>query len=179
MISKQTPTMNLVIVIFNLETYQFRQMKSFFKELLEYNHHCNQELGDVFYEHPDKTSEKAIKLYSHLLNAHRIWNSRIEPGQKVFAVWELHPIQNCKHIDKMNYEHSLLILDRFSLDKNIGYTNTRGEAFNSNIRDMLFHVINHSTYHRGQIATDFRQSGLEPLISDYIFYKRQIREPHK
>lgn len=147
-------------------------MKSFFKELLEYNHHFNQKLGDIFNEHPDKISQKAIQLYSHILNAHRIWNNRIESGQKAFAVWEVHLIQHCKSIDKMNHEQSLLILDKFDLEEIISYNNTKGQAFNNSIRDMLFHVINHSTYHRGQIATDFRQNGLEPLITDYIFYKR-------
>ena len=62
---------------------KFRQMKSFFKELLEYNHHFNQKLGDIFNEHPNKTSEKAIQLYSHILNAHQIWNNRIAPKQRL------------------------------------------------------------------------------------------------
>ncbi|QLH28398.1 MAG: hypothetical protein HWD63_02710 [Candidatus Parvibacillus calidus] len=39
------------------------------------------------------------------------------------------------------------------------------------MKDIIFHIINHSTYHRGQIAMEFRQSGLEPLNTDYIFYK--------
>ena len=151
---------------------KFRQMKSFFKELLEYNHHFNQKLGDIFNEHPNKTSEKAIQLYSHILNAHQIWNNRIDPKQKTFAVWDIHPVQHCKHIDRMNHEHSSLILDRFDLNETIHYANTKGQLFSNSIRDMLFHVINHSTYHRGQIATDFRKNGLEPLMTDYIFYKR-------
>lgn len=29
-----------------------------------------------------------------------------------------------------------------------------------------------ATYHRGQIATDFKNTGLQPLVTDYIFYKR-------
>ena len=147
-------------------------MKLFFKELFEYNHHFNQKLGDVFNEHPDKISEKAIQLYSHILNAHQIWNNRIDPKQKTFKVWEIHPVQEYRNIDKMNYEHSLLILDQFDLNETISYPNSRGQVFSNRIPDILFHVINHSTYHRGQIATDFRQSGLEPLITDYIVYKR-------
>lgn len=151
---------------------KFSPMKSFFKELLEYNHHFNQKLGDIFSAHPNKTSEKAIQLYSHILNAHQIWNNRIDPKQQAFTVWEIHPIQSSKHIDKMNFEHSLLILDSLDLNEIIHYTNSKGQPFRNSIRDMLFHVINHSTYHRGQIASDFRLSGLEPLITDYIFYKR-------
>lgn len=146
-------------------------MKQFFKELFEYSHHFNQKLGDVFVESPDKTSEKAVKFYNHILNAHQIWNNRIEPQQTVFAVWEIHPVKNCKDIDKANYEHSLLILDKFDLNDKISY-NAKGQTFTNSIRDILFHAINHSTYHRGQIATDFRQNGLAPLVTDYIFYKR-------
>lgn len=147
-------------------------MKAFFKELFEYNHHCNQKLWPVFNENPDKTSEKTIKLYSHILNAHHIWNSRINALQANYKVWENHPIQNCIDIDKANYEKSLLILEKFDLNQIMNYKTTNGLAFNNSIRDTLFHVINHSTYHRGQIASDFRQNGLNPVVTDYIFYKR-------
>lgn len=147
-------------------------MKYFFKELFEYSNHFNQKLADVFNESSDKTSENAIKLFNHLLNAHQIWNNRIEPKQPLFNVWGLNPVQDLKNIDKVNYEQTLLILDSFDLNTRINYTNSKGQAFNNSIRDIYFHVINHSTHHRAQIATDFRQNGLEPLITDYIFYKR-------
>lgn len=147
-------------------------MKAFFKELFEYGHHFNQKLGDIFIENPDKITEKSVKLYSHILNAHQIWNNRIEPKQPTFDVWEIHPIHSFKRLDELNHEHSLFILDKFDLNNTIHYTNTKGQAFSDMLRDMLFHVINHSTYHRGQIAADFRQNGLDPLVTDYIFYKR-------
>ncbi|PKQ43684.1 DinB family protein [Confluentibacter flavum] len=147
-------------------------MKAFFKELFQYNHHSNQKLWHVFNEHPDRISEKSIKLYNHILNAHHIWNSRINQIQNTYGVWDMHPIQNCMNMDKTNYENSLLILDTFDLNDMINYKNTKGLVFNNSIRDNLFHVINHSTYHRGQIATDFRQNGLDPLVTDYIFHKR-------
>jgi uncharacterized damage-inducible protein DinB len=147
-------------------------MKPFFKELFEYSHHFNQKLWTIFSDNPEKTSGKAVKLYSHILNAHQIWNNRIEPKQTVFGVWDIHPIGDCKNIDKSNYENSLLILDKADLNEIIRYTTSKGQAFSNSIRDILFHTINHSTYHRGQIATEFRQSGLEPLATDYILYKR-------
>ncbi len=147
-------------------------MTTFFKELFEYSHHFNQKLALVFKENPDKTSEKAIKLFNHLLNAHHVWNNRIEPKQTPFGVWELHSVGELQDIDRANYEHTLRILDKFDLTETINYTNTKGQTFSNSIRDTLFHVINHSTYHRGQIATDFKQYGLEPLVTDYIFYKR-------
>jgi uncharacterized damage-inducible protein DinB len=147
-------------------------MKPFFKELFEYSNYFNQKLADVFSESPDKTSEKTIKLFNHLLNAHQIWNNRIQPKQTPFGVWELNAVQDLKNIDASNYEQTLFILDNFDLNTPIKYTNSKGDTFSNSIQDIYFHVINHSTHHRGQIASEFRQNGLNPLVTDYIFYKR-------
>jgi len=147
-------------------------LKSFFRELFEYNHVTNQNLGNLFIANQDSLPEKVIRLYSHVLNAHQIWNNRIEPGQPALGVWEAHPVHQYNTIDRINFERSMLILEKFELDDRIHYTNTKGSTFHNSIRDIFFHIINHSTYHRGQIASSLRDVGLEPLATDYIFYKR-------
>ncbi|WP_215223901.1 DinB family protein [Echinicola shivajiensis] len=147
-------------------------MKQFFKELFEYSHHFNQKLSDIFIDQPDKISEKAVKVFNHLLNAHQIWNNRIKPEQPTFGVWELHNTKDLKRIDKINHEQTLQILDNMDLNASCTYKNTKGEIFESSVQNICFHIINHSTYHRGQIATEFRLYGLEPLVTDYILYKR-------
>jgi uncharacterized damage-inducible protein DinB len=147
-------------------------MNSFFKELFEYNHHTNQKLIAAISEHTEQLPEKCAMLMSHMLNAHQIWNSRIARNEASFGVWDIHPMENWKDINQKNYEHTLLILDKFDLNDMINYTNTKGQTFSNVMRDMLFQVINHYSYHRGQIAVIFRESGLEPLLTDYIFYKR-------
>lgn len=145
-------------------------MRNFFKELFAYNHYTNQKLGDAFNANTGKTSEKAIKLYSHILNAHHIWNNRAESGSPAFGVWDAHPVKDFKRMDKENYERTLLIIDQLDLDTVVAYT-IKGKPFRKAIRELLFHVINHSTYHRGQIATEFRQSGIAPLVTEYILYE--------
>ncbi|MGH2564754.1 MAG: DinB family protein [Ginsengibacter sp.] len=150
-------------------------MKQFFKDIFEYGHYFNQKLSDIFIQYPDKTSEKSVKLFNHILNAHQIWNNRIEPKQPILGIWEIHPIESCKSMDKTNHENSLLILDKFDLDNTVNYINTKGQSYSNTVRDILFHSVNHSTYHRGQIATEFKLNGLEPLITDYIFYKWQTQ----
>jgi len=147
-------------------------MKQLFKELFEYGHHSNQKLSIAFHEHPNKQSEKTIKLFSHILNAHQIWNNRIEPTQPTFEVWQIHNIQDFKRIDQANFEKSLKLLDRFDLNASANYANSKGQNFNNSIRDIFFHIVNHSTYHRAQIATEFKQNGINPLVTDFIFYKR-------
>jgi uncharacterized damage-inducible protein DinB len=39
--------------------------------------------------------------------------------------------------------------------------------------DMLLHVVNHSTYHRGQIASMIREMGGNPPATDFIVYKAE------
>jgi uncharacterized damage-inducible protein DinB len=146
-------------------------MKIFFKELLQYNNHFNQKIISVLIENPEKASEKCIKLLSHILDVHQIWNCKFHPDESPYESWEIHQIQDFHEIERRNFEHSILILDKYELSQSIQYLNSQGQTLNNSVRDILFQVINHSTYHRGQIATEFRQNGLEPLLTDYIYYK--------
>lgn len=61
-----------------------------------------------------------------------------------------------------------------SLDRVVRYNNTKGEAFAYPLQPLLVHVINHSTYHRGQITTLLRQLGAKPVSTDFtVFYARK------
>ncbi len=53
------------------------------------------------------------------------------------------------------------------------YRNLKGEAFTQPLLDSLVHVVNHSTYHRGQIATMYRQAGHAAPATDLIVFKRE------
>lgn len=147
-------------------------MKDFFQELFEYGHHFNQLIAETILKHSDAVPDHVVKVFSHILNAHQIWNCRINNKPHAFGVWDIHPPREFGSIDKRNFEGSLVILQGLDLESTIHYTNTKGQAFTNTARDILFHIINHSTYHRGQIATEFRKNGIEPITTDYIFYKR-------
>lgn len=147
-------------------------MKHFFTDLFEYSHHCNQQLATAISENKNIVSKKTVKLYSHIISAHQIWNNRIEPRQKTFEVWQEHSVKDFQAIDMMNYSDSIFLLERYDLNKIVDYKTGQGHVLVSKVQDILFHVINHSTYHRAQIATEFRNIGIAPLMTDYILYKR-------
>ena len=148
----------------------------FFTNLFDYQHHFNQLLIAKLATNPNfqKTSEKAILLLNHTINTHQIWNARIMPNDSEtnFGVFQIHPIEDLPKIDLKNYQQTLQIIQSVPLQQIITYTNTKGEQFSNTAQDILFHIINHTTYHRGQIATECRINGIEPLVDDYIFYKR-------
>ena len=147
-------------------------MKNFFEELFEYNFQSNDQLILRTLESESNGSERSRLLFSHILNAQEIWNTRISQKQAKFGVWQIHDLRDWKAINKNKFETSISIIKKFDLNDKVNYSNTRGDNFESSIRDILFHIINHSTYHRGQIATDFRENDIEPIFSDYIFFKR-------
>ena len=146
-------------------------MKHFFKELFQYSTFFNRQLIDKIIQNQDQVSEKSLKVMSHMLNAHHVWNARLENKNSLFGIWQNHTIEELMEIELNNSEMSLAILEKYDLDEIVHYTNTTGIKFENSVRDILFHVINHSTYHRGQIATDFRQNGIEPILTEYIYYK--------
>ncbi len=148
-------------------------MIDFFKELFEYGHHFNQMLAEVIANREKEMPEKAVVLFSHILNAHQVWNNRIIFSENLHEVWDIQQAHELSKIDQKNYAHSLQILEKIDLTTEINYLNTKGLPFKNTVRDIMFHVVNHSTHHRGQISTIFRQNGIEPLVMDYIFYKRK------
>lgn len=77
-------------------------MNTFFRELFQYNNHCNQKLIEAFLEYSDNANEKSVKLFNHILNVHQIWNGRIEGNQNLYAIWEIHLQQEYKQIDNSN-----------------------------------------------------------------------------
>lgn len=147
-------------------------MEDFFKELFDYSHHFNLEFIRVFLANPEKSSEKSLKLMSHILNAHSIWNSRIEQKTSPFAVWDLHDTDKFLDIENENYQNTLRILGNIDLPQTIAYTTSNGQPFSNMAKDILFQIVNHSTYHRAQISTEWKQNGIAPIMSDWIFYKR-------
>ena len=65
-------------------------MEEFFNELFDYNFYCNKQLIEACNK-LTKVPERSIKLFSHLLNAHHIWNARIVGNSATMEAWQLHP----------------------------------------------------------------------------------------
>lgn len=148
-------------------------MKQFFRELFEYNLYVNQQVCDSIESNAGAVTASTVGLFSHLLNAHQIWNSRIDGNAIVIDPWTVSAAAAFQQANLVNHQKSLELIEIHNLDTIINYTNTKGLSFQNSIRDILFHIINHSTYHRAQIATACKQSGIQPVVSDYIIYRRQ------
>jgi uncharacterized damage-inducible protein DinB len=52
----------------------------------------------------------------------------------------------------------------------VTYVNVKGETWSYPLGEMFVHLVNHSTYHRGQVATMLRQLGKAPHSTDYLVF---------
>ncbi|MFN4363968.1 DinB family protein [uncultured Chryseobacterium sp.] len=146
-------------------------MKEKLVDLFKYTYHFNKEMIKAIAENLEKVDEKTISLMNHTLNAQQIWNSRIL-GENSFEVWQINPFEELEDINQQNFNKSLEIVEKFDPDQKMEYQNSKGTKFENTVFEMLFQAINHSTYHRGQINSLLKQNGIEPILTDYIFYKR-------
>jgi uncharacterized damage-inducible protein DinB len=63
------------------------------------------------------------------------------------------------------------------LQAGVNYTTMKGNSGNAPRYQMFMHVINHGTYHRGQLITMLRLVGLSELpASDLIAYYREVKD---
>jgi uncharacterized damage-inducible protein DinB len=55
----------------------------------------------------------------------------------------------------------------------IGYRNLAGQENAAPLWQLVQHVVNHSTYHRGQVVTLLRQLGSKAVSTDMVTWDRE------
>ena len=155
---------------------QIMEIKKHYIKLLEYNDWANQRALDSILK-TELIDQRAIRLFSHIIASQKIWLSRVaNKGDNPVSPWEEYSLDICGLLSKQIHEDWIKFVEENSEEKllsQINYKNSQGNVFKNKTVDILTHVINHSTYHRGQIASIVKASGGIPAISDYIFYKRE------
>lgn len=64
-------------------------------------------------------------------------------------------------------------LDDGDLQRPVEYKTFAGIAHRNRLADLCRHVVNHSSYHRGQLTTLLRQAGATPPATDFIVFLRE------
>jgi len=119
--------------------------------------------------------DREVKLFAHLLNAQWIWYRRIiGEGFEDLDLWPDYSLAQCSEIYHMmpSKWSDILKAHRDSLDMLISYKNTKGEAYETPLSDILYHLIVHGQHHRAQMATLFREAGITPPATDFIYFTR-------
>lgn len=149
-------------------------MNAMLKRLFAYDAWANREVIQSLRKTPD-FPPKALKLLSHILSAEMLWHERIEGQAQGLAVWPDLSLTECEALAQRldGIWGSYVEQGGAALAKEISYKNSKGETWSSRVEDILLHVVTHSAYHRGQIASAMRAAGREPAYTDFIHAARK------
>jgi len=159
-------------------------------ENLSYNLWANERIGHLLMAQDDgiiyaehKSSFASIaKTVLHLWDAETIWFTRIQ-GNSLLD-WPSKNFSGGKSEMLRGWINTSTELLQFVKAKGKGfalervvYKNLKGNAFENTIEEILLHLINHGSYHRGQIITLLREGGINQLVStDMIVWLRELKK---
>ena len=143
-----------------------------------------------------KTSHGGIHgTLTHMIGAEKIWLDRWrkEPKPMPLKAADIPSFDELKRIWETVNEERNRFLAKFKDDspdepmtettRTMKYTETpggaitvttlKGDSYTNTFSQMMQHLVNHSTYHRGQIVAMLRQIGVTPSATDLIAYYRK------
>ena len=117
---------------------------------------------------------------AHIVAAEWLWLRRWKgESPSAYPEWTEAPaLQPLRHVlTHIEAERAafLATLDEPDLEQSISYRNFKGEQWTYTLGDMFLHLINHSTYHRGQVVTMLRQVGSAAPSSDLLLFRDELK----
>ena len=150
------------------------------RELYDYNDWANRR---VIIALKTSSSEKACRILAHLLISEQEYYARLYGKDSTdFDFWQNLSLEECGQLAQENAENYERLLKRFD-DEGLGqiaeYKTSAGVSYQNTFREMLTHVLFHSSIHRGNIILKLREGGFAPPQIDYIIYLRETRQDEK
>jgi uncharacterized damage-inducible protein DinB len=150
-------------------------MKDFFIKWYAYNGWANRRVVECL-QRQNVIDEKILSVFGHLMAANFIWLNRIKDLPKSeYELWGKYSLSDLElMVDQADKQWTAFIQANENFDRVLKYKNYVGQYFENNVLAIMTHLVNHGTYHRGQVAMLLRQQGFEPINTDFITYDRVI-----
>jgi uncharacterized damage-inducible protein DinB len=113
----------------------------------------------------------------HVLAAQVAWHERWVAGantQPTTRLGDIHGLDELRQTYKLSHadlRDFLAELTEERLDTVLAYRNSRGEAYERVLWELMLHVANHGSYHRGETAMMLAALGHNPGDLDYLYFE--------
>jgi uncharacterized damage-inducible protein DinB len=138
------------------------------------------QLSDEQYMRDMKSSHGGIQgTLNHIVAAEKMWISRLvgKPDAKLMTVQEAPSLADLKAVwEKVGFGMAQFLgtmTDR-KLQETFAVTYASGETLTYLYWQAIQHMVDHSSYHRGQIVTMMRQLGVKPPGTGLIGFYREV-----
>jgi len=151
-------------------------MKKYFLKLYQYNAWSNKRVLNCI-KRQTVGDEKVLTIMGHIVAAQFLWLHRIKglppPDVKLWGTYTLDQLLVMAEDAGKKWIDFVESTEDF--DRELTYRNYLNEPYTNNVEMIMIHLVNHSSYHRAQIAMLLRQKGFEPINTDFITYDRVMR----
>ncbi len=161
-------------------------MKELLSQYASYNLWANNELlkqvltlTDQQQQQEIESSFPSIRLtVFHIWDAESIWWQRLKLQEQIIRPsgstnMPMTEIANGWQQQSKTWTDWIANANDPQLDHVFAYQNSKREQFKQPVYQMLLHLFNHGTYHRGQLITMLRQVGANKITStDFILWSR-------
>ena len=112
---------------------------------------------------------------AHILSGEWIWLERWQ-GRSPKALLDAATFPTLQSLESRwktvehDQTHFIEALTPQRLSEELAYINQKGQPYSYPLWQQLVHVVNHSSYHRGQVTTLLRQLGTEAVTTDFLVY---------
>lgn len=148
----------------------------YLRELYVYNDWANRRLVAALKQNK---SEKCTKVLAHLLVNEAAYYERLYGKDLIgFDPWKNLSAEECGELARETAERYEKLLKKFDdegLDLKISYRTSEGVWYENTFRELLTHVLVHSSIHRGNIILKMREENFAPPKIDYIVYLREVK----
>jgi uncharacterized damage-inducible protein DinB len=126
-----------------------------------------------FNKEVDSVFSSIRETMEHMYTVDKLWFDRLQGRMGVNN--NVSFINSSEAVVEFNKLHILML--RFVKESNLKHTvyykNSLGDAFENSVQDIYYHLVNHGTYHRGNITAMIRTMGSNSISTDFIFYLRE------
>ena len=162
-------------------------MKELLKQLAAYNAWASRKITELILTLPEEEQKQEVpssfkSLFNtvlHMWDAESIWWQRMKLQERILVPGQNFS-GNMKDIvtgllqQSSQWEQWISNASELSLDHVFQYQNSKKEQFKQPVYQMLLHVFNHGTYHRGQLVNILRQLGKEKIPqTDFFIWCRK------
>ncbi|HWC96508.1 MAG TPA: DinB family protein [Candidatus Sulfopaludibacter sp.] len=137
------------------------------------------ELTEEELTHDFRTADHTVlETLVHTFAADRLWLSRLSgsphPGFITDADRHLSALQNDWPPLHHRWQEWAAGLTNSQALEPLAYTDMKGRHWNQPIWQLVLHVVNHATHHRGQVVGFLRSLGHAPPPTDLTVYYREV-----
>ena len=127
-----------------------------------------------------RTADKSVLgTLFHIFSAERVWLARVEESNSV-PPYVKPEDQNLPQLRsdwpgvQERWSKWVESLDDAALSRPVAYRDLQGNVWNTPPWQIILHLVNHGTHHRGQVSGFLRAFGQTPPQLDLIAYYRQL-----